>query len=220
MRVLFSQGIIAISKPRCGSTSVRLILDQLVDPEKGDIAVDEAGQRLPYHPHHTAPYLKQLLRQANYDISEMTTIIFTRNPVDMLWSYFNYFKPDKLSRYSFHPRWNGIDLMEFEEWILRGRVGMDDGAFALAPNWINTQDLTPLSLEAHINTKQDHCDVDLIFRIEKIDDFMHWLNERTGEHLLPRHFNGSGASAVPTISSQSLNKVRQMFPMECEMYSI
>ncbi len=220
MRVLFSQGLIAISKPRCGSTSVRRILDRLVDVEKGDIAVDVAGQRPPYHPHHTAPFLKKILRQEGYNIDKMTTFIFTRHPLEMLWSYFNYFKPDKSSRYSYNSDWSSSDLMDFEDWIFRGRIGLHSGALALAPNWVNTSDLTPLSLEAHIETRDGGREVDLIFRVEAIDQFMTWLNERTGQQLATRHVNGSGASSLPAISPASLQKVRQMFPMECEMYSV
>lgn len=218
MRVLFSQGLIAISKPRCGSTSVRRMLDKLVDIKHGDIAVDVAGQRPPFHPHHTAPYLKQLLIEQGYDIDGMTTFIITRNPVDMLWSYFNFFKPDGNSCYNYSADWKPDQTMNFEDWIMRGRVGMNAQALALAPNWVSTSDLTPLSLEAHVDNRQGIREVDLIFRIEEIDRFAVWLSERTGIQLAPRHVNGSGSSEIPHLSESHLDRIRQQFPLETKMY--
>jgi hypothetical protein len=220
VRVLFSQGLISISKPRCGSTSVRRILDRLVDKSKGDIAVDVAGQRPPYHPHHSAPYLKQLLMADGYDIAGMTTVIITRNPVDMLWSYFNYFKPDSAGRYNYNTDWNNSDLMPFEDWVLYGRVGMNNGALQLAPDWISTTDLTPLNLEAHIDTRDGRREVDLIFRLEEIQTFIDWLAERTGAAIAQRHVNHSNSSEMPVLRENATNKIRQMFPLECEMYGV
>jgi len=220
VRVLFSQGLISISKPRCGSTSVRQILDRLVKVEKGDIAVDTAGQRLPYHPHHSAPYLKQLLVQEGHDISGMTTFIISRHPVEMLWSYLNYFKPDQANRYNYNPDWNGSNLMSFEDWILRGGVGMNTGAIALAPDWIKMTDLTPLSLEAHIDTKDGRREVDLVFRLEEIQIFTEWLAERTGTEIKKRHVNHSYSKEMPHLGSHAIDKVRQMFPLESDMYGV
>ena len=106
MRVLFSSGLISISKPRCGSTSVRRVLDGLVDVKRGDIAVDTAEQRPPYHPHHTAPFLKQLLVKDGHDIAGMTTFIITRDPIDMLWSYYRFFNPDEFGQYKYNSNWS------------------------------------------------------------------------------------------------------------------
>ncbi len=220
MRVLFSQKLIAISKPRCGSTSVRRMLDKLMNIEKGDIAVDVANQRPPFHPHHTAPYLKQLLVEQGYNIDGMTTFIFTRNPVEMLWSYYKFFKPDLTSLYNFSVGWNADNAMDFEDWIQKGRLGMNAGALALAPVWVSTSDLTPLSLEAHVETRNGQHEVDKIFKIEEIDKFGDWLKERTGQQLPVRHVNGSGASAVPSLSDDILAKVRQMFPLESQLYGV
>lgn len=220
MRVLFSQGIIAISKPRCGSTSVRRILDGLMKVDQGDIAVDVAGKRPPYHPHLSAPYLKKLLVADGHNIDGMTTIIFTRNPVDMLWSYFNFFKPDTFGRYDYNGDWDSTNLYSFEDWIMRGRVGMNHAALAMAPDWIKTTNLTPLSLEAHTDNRDGTREVDMIFRVEEIGKFLEWLAKKTGRVMAPRHVNGSGAGKVPVLSSEALDRVRQMFPLECEMYGV
>ena len=40
MRVLFSKRLVALSKPRCGSTSLRRMLDPMMNSDAGDFAVD------------------------------------------------------------------------------------------------------------------------------------------------------------------------------------
>ena len=60
MRLLLSCGFAAPSKPRCGSTSLRRALDPFLDPTAGDMAIDRAGQKRPFHPHITGPALRSL----------------------------------------------------------------------------------------------------------------------------------------------------------------
>lgn len=220
MRVLFSQGIIAISKPRCGSTSLRRMLGPLVDPAKGDISVDVAGQRPPYHPHHPAPYLRKLLEEDGYDLSGMTTIILTRHPVEMLWSYHKFFKPDMASRYNYAPNWDADHPMEFARWIAEGAVGMNPEAKALAPEWISTRDLSPLSLEAHVMSRTEGKMVDRVFRLEALDELQEWLEERLGRRLRMVHVNRSAEGQAPRLSAGNMERVRSMFPMESEMYGL
>lgn len=220
MRVLFSRGLIAISKPRCGSTSVRRVLDKLVDPTMGDIVVDVAGQRPPYHPHHTAPFLKKLLIDDGHDISGMKTFIITRNPLDMLWSYFNFFAPDEFGLYNYNQDWSAGSPVTFETWVMTGRVGMNGGALKLAPDWIRTSDLTPLNLEAHIETRDGRTEVDKIFRLEEIDSFILWLSEQTGQTLPMRHVNKSERGALPKFGDEVLARVKLMFPQESLLYAL
>ncbi len=220
MRVLFSRGLIAISKPRCGSTSVRQVLDRLVDPSKGDIAVNMANQHPPYHPHLSAPHLKFLLTQDGHDISKMKTFVITRNPLDMLWSYFNFFVPDSFGQYNYSAKWTSTSTISFENWVLNGRVGMSTTANAFAPKWISTRNLSPLSLEAHIEDRNGKIHADKIFMLENIEEFVAWLSEQTGTDIEMRHVNKSTRGILPKFGTDLIDRVRKMFPKESELYAI
>jgi len=196
------------------------MLDRLVDEVKGDIAVDIAGQRPPYHPHHTAPYLKQLLLEAGHDIAAMTTVTVTRNPIDMLWSYYKFFRPDRASRYTFSPGYDPADRMGFEEWVNAGRIGMHPVALRLAPAWISTADLSPLSLEAHAETRDGRQEIDRVFQLEDIAAFSRWLGEQTGQPHAIVHVNASDDNGMPPIGTETRLRIRRMFPAEATLYGI
>lgn len=220
MRVLFSCGLISISKPRCGSTSVRQILDDLVDFKCGDIVVDSADECPPYHPHLSAPRLKELLVNKGYDISRMTTFIITRNPLDMLWSYFHFFSPDEFGQYNYDRTWTAGALMTFENWVMSGQVGMDAGAQALAPDWISTGNLTPLNLEAHVENRDGGTEVDHVFLLEEIDKFASWLSNYTTRDIVMRHVNGSQRGDLPKIGEGMRDRIVEMFPQESAIYAL
>ena len=221
MRVLFSQKLIVISKPRCGSTSLRWMLDQMLDPSQGDFAVDAAGQNPPYHPHLSAPYLKQLLRADGHDVTTMTTIIVTRHPVQMLWSYYKFFQPDARSSYNYSPEYDASTRIGFQDWVLAGSVGMEDGVKALSPTWVSEGDLSPLSLEAHADSLVGPREVDKIFRIETPLDLTRWLRQRTGRALQMAHLNSTtDGEKIPLLNGSALQKIRAMFPEESGLYRI
>jgi hypothetical protein len=196
------------------------VLDQIMNREMGDIAVDGADERPPYHPHHSAPYLKTLLREDGFAIDDMTTITVIRHPVHMLWSYYKFFRPDAQSSYNYSPKYDASHRMSFEDWILNGRVGMDTVAKSLAPRWISTGDLSPLSLEAHANRADGVREVDRVFRIEAVDDLVTWLRQRTGRAIKMVHVNASEAMDLPTIGPAAISKIRAMFPEESGLYQV
>jgi len=221
LRVLFSQKLIVISKPRCGSTSLRRMLDQLLDPSQGDFAVDVAGQNPPYHPHLSASYLKQLLRADGHDVTTMTTIIVTRHPVQMLWSYYKFFQPDARSSYSYSPKYDPSTRIGFQDWVLTGSVGMEDGVKALAPTWVTAADLSPLGLEAYADRLDGAREVDRVFRIEAPLDLTQWLGQRTGRAFQIEHLNTStDGEKMPLLNGTALQKIRAMFPEESGLYRI
>jgi len=220
MRVLFSKGLVAISKPRCGSTSVRRMLDPFIDRELGDLAINMAGEHPPFHPHITAPYLQQLLQERDERAAQLTYFTTIRHPVRMLESYYKFFQPDELSRYNFAPNWDGQTQMSFENWILQGRVGMHPGWQALAPGWISTQDLSPLSLEAHAAHADGSMAIPHVFLLEEPDKLREWLSERLGQDLKVQHVNQSSDATLPSLGSESLEKIRQIMPTESRLYGI
>lgn len=219
MRVLFSLNLLFVSKPRCGSTSVRRVLDPLVDRACGDLAVDVAGQYPPYHPHHSAPYIKRLLKEDARDISKLVTFITVRHPVEMLWSYYKYFKPNIWGKYNYQEDWTDYPI-PFNEWVLNGRVGMNADALAMAPKWISTSNLSPLSLEAHSLDRDNASHVDKVFQIEDFDALRQWLCQKTGKDLPGRHVNESISAERPDLDPRAVAKIRSMFPAESKLYQV
>ena len=222
MRILFSQKLVFISKPRCGSTSIRRLLTPQMSESQGDISVDIAGQLPPFHPHMPAPYLKAVLRQRHVNVDDLTFIVTIRNPVSMLWSYYNYFKPDRQSKYNFSPEWEGEVGMGFEDWIVNGKIGMNPEWQELAPDWISTDDLSPLSLEAHVQDSSGHAEVDFIFRLEEMRELEDWLAVRIGAPQSMPSVNHSSAQdkKAPQLCDDAMRAVRIMFPVESRMYGV
>lgn len=220
MRVLFSKGIAALSKPRCGSTSLRRMLDPLMDKAAGDIAVNTGGEAPPYHPHITAPYLKQLLRARGHDPEALAWIVTVRHPAEMLWSYWKFFKPDVKSRYNFAPNWDEGARMPFETWLAEGRLRANPDWAALAPAWISSQDLSPLSFEFRATNRDGSLAVDHVFRIEEPEKLAGWIAEKTGEKVAVKHTNRSAEADMPALGTGALDRIRAMLPYESALYGV
>jgi hypothetical protein len=220
VRAILSRKLVAISKPRCGSTSVRRMLDRFVDPAKGDIAVDRAGTVPGLHPHITAPALRQVLAERGVDLAGVTFIVTIRHPVHLLWSYYKHFRPDAESRYSFSDHWAGSIGMSFEDWILRGRLYTNPEWAALAPAWISARDLSTLSLEYRAMTRDGALAVDKVFELERLDDMAAWLAGYLGAKVRSRHVNTSTAGPPPPLGTVCLERVRAMFPYEAAHYGV
>lgn len=218
MRVLFSHKLAALSKPRCGSTSLRRMLTPHM--QTCDLKADTGDQIPPLHPHVTAPYLRQVLREWGHDADALTYIITIRHPVQLLWSYWKFFKPDAAGLYSFSKGWAGRAEMPFEEWILEGRLALNPNWLALAPQWISPRDLTPLNLESRAMRRDGSQAVDHIFKLEEPEALASFLSERLGGEVLPRHVNPSEDIAMPRLGDQALDRIRKMFPYESELYNL
>ena len=183
MRVLFSKKLIFISKPRCGSTSVRTILNNYIDPEYNDFAVDKAGQKPGYHPHITAPcLLNQLTKDFKVDLSDFKIFTITRNPLDMLSSYYRFFKPDINGKYNYQK--GHIDQLEdFHKWLGNGSVNIGAEWKKFLPDFVNTNDFSPLSLEAHIMNKRNKICVTNYFKIEDSGHIERWLSDILSDNI-------------------------------------
>lgn len=220
MRVLFSKGFAALSKPRCGSTSLRRMLNPLMDLSAGDIGVNRGGKVPPFHPHVTAPYLKQLLRERDQDVEALDYIITVRNPVEMLWSYWKYFKPDLQSRYNFSTNWDASQPMGFERWLFEGRLSTNPAWAALAPEWISSKDLSSLSLEFRAMNRSGSLAVDAVFRIEEPEALTAWIEAKTGVRVRMRHTNRSRKAEMPPLGTEALDRIRTQLPYESALYGI
>lgn len=92
----------AIFKPRCGSKSVRQMIDPFLEPSFGDIAVNMAGEVPSFHPHIPAPYLQEILRTQGHD-EPLEFFITIPHTIEMFKSYCQFFQPEQSSRYNYSP---------------------------------------------------------------------------------------------------------------------
>ncbi len=185
VRVLFSKGLVFISKPRCGSTSIRRHLGPFLSKDDGDFAVDVAKTVEHFHPHDTAPYVKAKLAELYPDHPKLTYFMTIRNPVDMLWSYYRFFRPDADCLYNYQSDWNENSTIDFEEWIQFGKVGMNPAWQELAPKWISIQNLSPLSLEAHAIDRAGVNHVKNVFQLENTEKLNRWLTSKLENRRFP-----------------------------------
>lgn len=217
MRILHSRKLIFISKPRCGSTSVRRFLDSLM--VEGDEKCDYANEFPSYpelHPHMSAPAVQSYLKSKKIDIRQYTTFTVIRNPLDMLWSYF---KPDINSNYYYSTEYNDKRLSNFNWWLQNGKVGI--GLWkSSCPPMITSNDFTPLSLEAHAYDELGKNCIDKIFKIEDIEVCVAWLTELIGEAANIPKINSSDSAQLPDNDKSILQGLIKQFPEESKIYKL
>ena len=220
MRILHSKKLIFISNPRCGSTSIRLFIDSIMLP--GDEKCDHGNQypEMPIlHPHMSAPAVAHYLNSKGIDIGEYQVFTITRNPIDMLWSYYNYFKPDINSNYNYSPKYKSAQLADFEYWLEHGQVGI--GLWRkYCPDYITDTNFTPLSLEAHANNNKNNNLINKVFKLEELSDCRIWLEEYLGMNVDIGSHNGSKSTQIPVVSPDTLRKLKQNFKLESSLYNL
>ena len=214
MRLIASRGFAALSKPRCGSTSLRRAIDPHLNVAAGDLAIDRADQHPALHPHIPGPYLRKVLERPALDL-----IITVRHPVDMLWSYYKFFQPDGRGRYNFHPRWHGRNPPDFETWILKGKVGFTADWQTEAPDRITPDDLSPLGLDARAATK-DGTLVARVFRIEEPGPLEAWLSDRLRTDVTLAVENRSDKAERPELGAKAMDRIRAMLPLDADIYGL
>lgn len=196
------------------------MLNGLMDPSAADFSIDSAGQQPPYHPHITAPYLRVLISEQFPNAPKLEYITTIRNPVDMLFSYYKFFQPDENGRYNYEPHWLGSIGMQFEQWIIGGRVGANPKWLEYGPPSISVRNLSPLSIEAHAFDRNGTNMIDHVFRVEVIHELVDWLEEKTKQTVELEHVNESAVAALPHLGSEAMERIRIMFPYEAAEYNI
>ena len=131
-----------------------------------------------------------------------------------------YYKPDAGGRYSFMPRWDAASRMGFECWIDTGRLPANPAWAQLAPAWISSDDLSPLSLEYRAEHRDGGLAVDAVFRIEEPDRLAAWIAERTGQAVAVQHVNRSGAAGPPPLGQAARDRIRTLLPRESALYGV
>jgi hypothetical protein len=217
MRILHSKKLIFVSKPRCGSTSIRRLLDSKM--KEGDEYSDFGNENPRLHPHMSLPSIFEYITDTKGDCSDYQAFIFTRNPIEMLWSYYKYFKPDSNFRYNYNKNHNPTVLSSYNDWLLDGKVGIGEWG-KLCPSFISNTDFTPLSLEAHICDKDNNKADVQVFQLEALNRCSEWLSEIFNEKLEISELNKSEKSLIPPIEEDALARIVKCFPSESELYKL
>lgn len=218
MRILHSRKLVFVSKPRCGSTSIRNMLTRLcVD---GDVICNVPDHEKNLHPHMSAPSIIEYLRYNGYNPDEYTIFTVTRHPMDMLWSYYKYFQPDRNGRYTYSDDYDPASPVDFESWLLLGGIGTIGCTQKYLPAFVKPGDFTPLSLEAHTHDRSGECRVDRWFKLEDASVWQSWLNKELDLDLRVQNVNQSRSEPTPKFSIAAINRIVEMFPLECRHYRI
>lgn len=220
MRILHSKKLIFISKPRCGSTSVRHFLDSQMQPgdEKCDYG-NEFPESPELHPHMSAPAVHNYLHKKGFNVLEYTTFTVTRHPLAMLWSYYNYFKPDINFQYNYSPTYQANQLSDFEHWLYHGCVGI--GLWKkYCPDYITDQNFSPLSIEAHANNQDNVSLINKVFKLEQLVECKVWLKAFFGEKIDIDTINQSKSIQLTELPESIVKKLRSEFPLETRLYNM
>lgn len=218
MRIIKSKKLVFISKPRCGSTSFRRLLDDFLEP--GDIKCDYAGQIEGLHPHMPLPAIKKYIDSLGEESDEYRFFITIRNPLDMMWSYYKFFKPDVNFKYNFDPGYQEANLISFNDWLLFGRLGLIKFNDGLYPSFVNYNDFSALSLEAHVCDRFGKCLVDSIFKLEESLPIQNFISSVFSSEIKIKHVNGTDESLIPKVSDDAISRLRNCMPLEAALYNI
>jgi hypothetical protein len=182
-----------------------------------DIKCDVANTLEGLHPHMTAPAIANYLNSKGYNPSNYKFFTITREPLEMLWSYYKFFEPDLNSRYNFQSR-HEAKLALFEDWLLNGRVGLCRLWMGFVPPYVSDKDLSPLSLDAHVLDASlvNYCTK--IFKFEDRKMILEWLSKVFGETISDKHVNISNNITFPKLHSETVIKLQEQLRMDFEFY--
>jgi len=110
--------------------------------------------------------------------------------------------------------------MGFRNWILRGHCGVVRVSQPYTPEWVKTENLSPLNLESHIYQVPE---AQLkIFKLENSQEMVDWFNQRCGTKLEIKQTNASKKTLdrMPKLTEEHLKHIRKLFPLESEIYNI
>jgi hypothetical protein len=178
-----------------------------------DIKCDEPFDE--WHPHHTAEKLKEIFLAKRWDFESYSKIGTSRNPFDLVVSYYCFFKPDRLGKYNFEPSYQSEPLMPFKSWIMNGKV------------WDHTNlklgnDLSPIGIENYFYDRSGISLVDNMVDITEMAKLEGWLKTFLADSsfAIPHINQSSGrrGSREEWFDVESIEKVRAMFRKEFEIF--
>jgi len=172
MRISHKHKFIFLSKPRCASTTIRLILDPFSDVLSSSTP--------PFHHHTTALVLKTYFDKAGWKWEDYFVFTTVRNPWEMIVSYYTFFKPDINGLYNFEQKRDGFyyqpdKLATFNDWVISAttyhRLAYLNGDY-IYNSWVKGFSKLTLS-----NTINDANGISLVNRILKVEEIRGSLTE-------------------------------------------
>ncbi len=112
--------------------------------------------------------------------------------------------------------------MPFSDWILSGSVGMESEWISRCPKGISMDDLSPLSLEAHMYDQDGKNWGSNVFRIEDSVEIEQWLSSKLQTDVKLPTLNNSirREGSYAPLSYEEGAKIKKMFKIETEMYGL
>ena len=207
MRISHKYKFVFLSKWKCGTESIRKILDPF-----SDIA---SKQEYPYYHHTNANLLKNHFDSMGWDWNRYFVFISIRNPWDMLVSLYFYGLPDKSGKYFWDRHWNDIrqDIyLPYHRIVPENIISFSD--------WINNYDLSKFTLEYFASDKKGENLVDYIIKMEEIKDEMNNIGQKIGINLeaieIP-HINTTNHPEYQSFyTKKAINIVEDIFKSDIE----
>jgi hypothetical protein len=223
MRILRRRKLVFVAKPRCASTSIRNLLSKHVNLADGDVACNVPDPKLGLHPHLPAPLIAKFIKdKLEEDPDGYTFFTIIRNPIDMLRSYFSFFKPDLQYRYTFSNGYDHGSLASFDQWLIKGSTKLPQAWKKYVPSFIDDSNFSGLSLESRAFDSHGFCKCDFIFKIENPASIEAFLSSRLGSKVIIPRVNQS--SRTPNVDDMSiavdaLDRLAMSFPLERALYA-
>jgi hypothetical protein len=168
LRISHKNKFVFISKPKCGTTSVRKLLDNHSDVYSSD--------KYPFHHHTTAYELKHLFSKLGWDWNSYYRFATVRNPWDMIVSFYFYSKPDKNGNFWYQKNiYDSENLMEFNEWVVDGKKTYHNLIFnqdGTIDKHIMRRDFSALTLEKYIKDPWGNIIVSKVVKTEELNTGM------------------------------------------------
>ena len=119
MRISHKYKLLFFSNPKCGSSSIRMILDELLENNEDAYIKSRRKGKTEFFNHINAIEASELFSKYDWNWDNYLKIITIRNPFDKLVSIYFYNKPDKNNTPFYRPGYEKESAfqMDFKNWL-------------------------------------------------------------------------------------------------------
>jgi len=207
MRISHKHKFVFLSKWKCGSESIREMLNPYTDVFP--------CQKYPYYHHTNARLLKNHFDSQGWDWNDYFVFISIRNPWEMLVSLYFYGLPDEEGKYYWDRHW---DQIEKDIYIPRQRIIPD--TIISFDEWIKNYDLNRFTLEYFAYSKKGDNLVDYFIKLENIKNDLIKLRHETGINFDDKKIPHLNPSTHPEYqafySEETISIVAETFKSDIE----
>jgi hypothetical protein len=166
MRISHKLKLLFLSNPKCGSFSIRILLDKHIEPIDHTYIKSARRGKTEFYNHINAPELISLFCKYKWDWDSYLKITTIRNPFSKMVSLYVYNKPDKNLTPFYRPGYDESTAFQvgFKEWLK---------AFC-------REDPDMFRISNFCYDKDRNCLVDHILKIETIHDTLPPILKKVG----------------------------------------